>query len=614
MAEKLTDEEIERRKAEGQSRKVAEAAEKADRQRHQAAEIVRVVLADLGIGRVVFVDDQLEFQAEVALADMSAALDSERVNMAELTALFPGMETDEADVGTAGELAVGLLHSRWAVLTPTQQEEGYVRYREHQDQPEGSREGTRIERLLDLFQAAGAGDVVTLTPADWDTRRAELVDDARLDQSRVLFIFDNDLGRGESRRSEGMEIVRGMAADLSKGVFILVSHKFQQQNEDEETAALRKGLPPESRILAVAKAHLDANPILFARRVRAVALFDTMTDLLKRVEVAFEGSVARVCEEVLALAPTALEHVLINSPSRLNITEPDVVARLVHSDLRYQVERRMREDPEIARLAARIRSATSLEGVELEDKSVLAQFALFKRRENYIEREHLMALRLPLGAGDIFRELPLGSAKAARRWSAAVDGERYFVLVEQDCDLEVRADGNRSPDMAWMRLLPVVHGKPKGAYVEFPSFCPETFAPWSADLRNIVAVPSIALDLCAVSSDGAAIADLAASPPDELTKYWAARYDNQIRSSVNDICVRHKRLSKGLGSPQAKRQVLKALLPPASPVVEARIARDTLEFNLQRVSRVRHPRYLHLLQQLAQQMQRIPFDEDVAPP
>jgi hypothetical protein len=58
--------------------------------------------------------------------------------------------------------------------------------------------------------------------------------------------------------------------------------------------------------------------------------------------------------------------------------------------------------------------------------------------------------------------------------------------------------------------------------------------------------------------------------------------------------------------------VLRGLLPASSPEIEARILKAGITFNLQRVTRVRHPRSLDVLQRLAQQIQRIAYEEEIA--
>jgi hypothetical protein len=472
-------------------------------------------------------------------------------------------------------------------------------------------EPSRVASIIALFEATGDTVVDALTPQEWEDRQTELVA-ASTSGTATLFLFDKDLGSGPTRRDEGEAFVQSLAAEIPGCVFVLVSHTFTVDSEHQDTVKLVKDMPPDSRVLAVAKAHLDESPELFARRIRAVALFDTISSFVDRVCEAFGSALSATRDELLQLTPTTLERVLVNAPPRLNVAEPDVIARLLMSDLRYRVEQSTRLDHELRNLTERLHKAMSPAGGDSDDEPSKIGLQTFNRREGFIDQDYLNALRMPLGSGDIFRLVPLPFRRASWSWTAASVEEGYYIVAEQDCDLELRENGARGRDVTTTRLLRLGAGKGDAAgQIPLPRFCPTTFATWHADHRDIFVVPTIALDLAAVHPHGLASGELDGEPPAALSAYWRLRYLS-LREECDQLRSRHEGLTKQKASHAMKEASLRGLLPPMStPFVVRNYARG-LGFNLQRVARLRHPRSLEVLQRLAQQLQRIGYDEEIA--
>jgi hypothetical protein len=584
-------------------------AEKRQRKFDEAVEIVRTVLGELGIKRVIFVDDKLEFDEATALEQVATALETEQISVQDVLDDFPTLANEDFDDAMDPELLRGAFEDRWASLDSSYRKDGFERFQRRTDV--ASNEPSRVASIIALFEATSEVTVDALTPHEWEGRQKELVA-ASASGTATLFLFDKDLGSGPTRRDEGEAFVQSLAAEIPGCVFVLVSHTFTVDSEHQDTVKLVKDMPPESRVLAVAKAHLDESPELFARRIRAVALFDTISSFVDRVCEAFGNALAATRDELLQLTPTTLERVLVNAPPRLNVAEPDVIARLLMSDLRYRVEQNTRLDQELHALTQRLHNAMSAAGGDSDDEPSKTGLQTFNRRESFIDQDYLNALMMPLGSGDVFRLVPLPFKRASWSWTAASVEDSYFIVTEQDCDLELRENGARSREMAITRLLRLGVGKGDAASpITLPRFCPTTFATWHVDHRDVFVVPTTALDLAAVHPHGLASGALDEEPPASLSAYWRLRYLS-LRDGCRQLRSRHEALTKQKASQAMKEASLRGLLPPMSAPFVVRIYARGLGFNLQRVARLRHPRSLEVLQRLAQQLQRIGYDEEIA--
>jgi hypothetical protein len=169
-------------------------------------------------------------------------------------------------------------------------------------------------------------------------------------------------------------------------------------------------------------------------------------------------------------------------------------------------------------------------------------------------------MRMPLGTGDVFRVVPFSLKAHDRPWLTAAPNEQYFLLVEQDCDLELRSDGQRSRDLASVKLLRLAKGKADGksGQVPLPRFCPSSFEEWHVDHRDLYLAPSLALDLAAMHPDGLARTLREPEPPRSLTNYWRLRHQ-QLHEECDTITTNYTKLTHGVTSRLTHRAVLRAL-------------------------------------------------------
>jgi len=140
-----------------------------------------------------------------------------------------------------------------------------------------------------------------------------------------------------------------------------------------------------------------------------------------------------------------------------------------------------------------------------------------QQEELFESAEHLNENHLPLELGDIFIK-------------TGTDSQKRYILLAQPCDLMVRKNGKRQPEVVHVPLAEVAPASTPPAYAEKMAYFGDSpNESWYVKLKQIHQVHICLLDLCVFNKDGAATIDISGSYPDEMRPSWKERYKHLIQ-------------------------------------------------------------------------------------
>ena len=202
------------------------------------------------------------------------------------------------------------------------------------------------------------------------------------------------------------------------------------------------------------------------------------------------------------------------------VWEVDVLLRLFDARLRSNVRDAMHENLEVRRSTRLLRNLSEPRGT---NNPVSLEAQHIYQDELYERPEHLNRFHLPVGLGDIYQK---------------TDQEKQFVLVGQPCDLMVRTDGKRKPDLSFVTLLPIRFDDPNKAksdskthraVFELPAF--KGANPAWVEMDRPCLVPVESVDYCALNDDGTGRAPTPCALPDWIVPSWERRWEKLAKNA-----------------------------------------------------------------------------------
>ena len=140
-----------------------------------------------------------------------------------------------------------------------------------------------------------------------------------------------------------------------------------------------------------------------------------------------------------------------------------------------------------------------------------------QRQELYELDDHINKNYLPLELGDIFERVNANSTKK-------------YILLAQPCDLMVRSDGKRHPELHRLPIAEVVGAEEAPRYSEeMPYFDTSPSKRWYVKLKAVQFVRGCILDLCVLNQDGIARLVINGIAPSGIRPAWKARHDILLR-------------------------------------------------------------------------------------
>lgn len=559
----------------------------------QAQTAVESILTALNVACVVCVDDS--YGAEPALEDVIAAavgLDENDLSQAipELGENIP----DDPDV---------LKHKLFEVWERLDSE-------------------TRLKRANALLVAARSLDgdttddltyatilselipnnkLVTVSPLQWKEQQEELLK-ADGDQ-RTLFLFDRDFSDVGGDSEGGIKIIASLLArsDTERLICGLLTHTVTPENQFEQWEALSEthGIPKD-RFVVIPKLHLSKDPILFAQTLKFTALCPDFTELKHRTKEIIAKAASTAASSVDKVSIFDLDHIVFQVSAEEGLWEPDMLFRLHSLFHRLESRRLAHEGGTLEAIAAKLRAVSAIPTIcttftPPSNAWEIQSLELYES-EFYINQNYL-----PLEVGDIFERV-------------GPTNRKRYILLAQPCDLMVRSNGKRHPELDRVPLAEVVCAKEAPLYSEeLPYFGSSPAERWYVKLKLVHQVYVCILDLCILNDDGVARLIVEGVPPSSIRPAWKERR-RELSRRIKRIIHKADRLTRLAKNPNASNtQELKDVLFDEGlfkgSLKEANGTR-MVTYDCKRIRRVSRARAIGLLMAYTSFLGRPAYDRD----
>lgn len=458
---------------------------------------VRNLLKAVGIGRVIIVDDEFE-PSESDLLAVGGSVGSRAINVAGI---------GEVDFSNEPELWRGQLSDAWLTLGFTDKR------RALEDLCEQSSTPAPKPEELHLFYGLGPEiDFRGITPEEWVAEKNSVISRAAVNPTLVL--FDRDFGSTDS--DGGLRLAAELYDEDDAGHIWagLLTNTLEIADEGSAWNSFTDGRTvPADRFVVLSKEHLieDANSLPEALRISLIS--KPASTLSKHVKSAIASSVESAAQRLSELKPPEFERIVFGLARDEGAWEIDVLLRLFDVSLRLNVRNELHSDGSVRSAIKMLRELDSYRG---ESNPVSVQAQQIYQEELYENPEHINRLHLPVELGDIYQKIV---------------GEKKFVLVGQPCDLMVRRDGKRAPELSFVTLLPIRLDDPNSAQTdakahrasfELPAFKDGRSA-W-VEMDRPCSVPVESVDYCALNESGRGLAPTRARQPEWIVPSWEQRW------------------------------------------------------------------------------------------
>lgn len=470
----------------------------------QAQASVVSILSALGVARVVYVDDANDDRLSVE--DVIAAalgLDEKLLLIA-----FPelgGSLPDDQEVLTAK------IRDLWDRLDPTVQAERgqavVVAARRH--------DGNETDDVADvsiLGQLIPAEKLVSLSPTQWEAQKDQFLQECK--DQRTLFLFDRDFSDAGGDSEGGIKIIASLLArnDTESLICGLLTHTVTPETQPEqwESLSTTHGIPRD-RFVVIPKLHLSRDPILFAQTLKFAALSPDFAELKRKTKEIIVEAATASANRVEDVSIYDLDHIVFQVSAEEGLWEPDMLFRLHAMFHRSEARRLAHDGGTLEAIAAKLRAVSGIP-TKCDHFPTPASAWTLQREELYEFDAHLNKNYLPLELGDIFERVGGESAKK-------------YILLAQPCDLMVRGDGERHPELRRVPLAEVVSAERNPKYSEeMPYFDASPSKKWFVKLKTVHFVRGCILDLCAFNQDGIARLTVDGNAPSGIRPSWKARH------------------------------------------------------------------------------------------
>jgi hypothetical protein len=371
-----------------------------------------------------------------------------------------------------------------------------------------------------LAQIIPSGMLVSLSPNQWPDRKVQLLREAN--SKPTLFLFDQNLGLGKEKG--GMDIIASLLAfeSDSRPYCGLLTHTVKPESQIAQWEELCKdyNLSPDEFIV-IPKEHLSSGPEQICYSLKLVVLTPHFGKLKKIASEILEASVKVAAERIQSVNIFDLEHMIFRAGLTEGNWEPDVLFRL-HSLFQRNAARDLaRSMPDLEIHASRLRSASAV--MVGENIDVIKRSWEIQKEEMYENADYINGNLLPLELGDIFKKR---------------NGTKLYVLIAQPCDLMLRANGKRQPDLEYVVLAELNEGAPTDGYDDLlPCYGESPGTKWHVSLNRTHTVKVSILDLCCFNINGTSAISLADAPPAAARPSLKGRF-LKIQTVLNKILAK----------------------------------------------------------------------------
>ncbi len=564
---------------------------------------VKALIEAAGIKRVIYVDDAFAAEADDVVAQLAGMGAEERA------ALVDG----DADQMAQEDLWQELVRDHWEGLEKEDQASLV-------DQIYSSGTGAvapKLGFLAVLSRLVPEVEHVGLTLSEWREKKEDLI--AELAEKPSLLLFDQDFSHEQAANDEGQKLISELESELSQNggdgakpeVFYgLVSNTVKIGEEPARRNAIiaESGIDP-MRFVVMSKQNLEGDDERLALRLQTMLLAPIFARLMQEVFAAISEAGTKAVEKAKLMTAEDLQEMVVKSSAEEGVWPADTMLRILEILQREKVRESLRITPEVVNLTERLHSmAEAGPTPEDDDASVgpedsseeeWAPAAVeIAHDEIYESAEHVNSLHLPIALGDIFEKN---------------NGARY-VLVAQPCDLEVRSNGERAPDLTHLRLAKISLGgdndRRRFADFELPYFERGKSESAFVKLGRPATVRAAILDCCVLNEDGKARLEIDGDVAPLLLPYWVRRRE-EIAKLFTGVLASVGELDNMIDTP-TKSALLGQLKRDPFPILNLDSSEKSIEWDCRRVGRLCDPWARALLARFSQYYARDAYLHDLA--
>jgi hypothetical protein len=567
----------------------------------QARAAVHKILETLQIGRVVCVDDTYADEPLVEEV-VVAACTLDQGNLQEILSKFGASVPDDQDV----------LKEQVRRLWDSLDEPARLKFAKNILSASENFDDVETEDHID---AALLGDYIptemllTLSPKQWEQRREQLL--AKDAEVRTLFLFDQDLSKKEGGEADGgIKIIASLLArEDGDHICGLLTHTVTPEELLDKWTELSKTYSiNRDRFLVIPKRNLSETPLVFAQSLKLVALSPDFTKLKERTQKIIQDAAVKAASRVDEIRIYDLEHMVFTVAASEGMWEPDMLFRLHALFHRLESRQLAHSGGELEQITRRLRSVSHIQ----TEASIQHSSDIWKiqKDELYESPEHINRNHFPLELGDIFTK-------------TGTDSQKHYILLAQPCDLMVRRNGERQPEIKHVPVAEVVKARPDSAaspYSEKMAYYGDNpDEQWYVKLKHVHQVKVLVLDLCVFNEDGSASLQLDGEVSDMIRPSWKARHVILVKY-FKRIASRVDLLTASEADPQNVKQVkakLKSELTNdllseglCKGALVEQAGRRSISYNCRRVGRLSSARAFGLLMAYTSCLGRPAYDRD----
>ncbi len=464
---------------------------------------VERILDVLSIVRVVFVDDAND--GNVSLEEVIAG--AVNLDSSQLLATFPELGENIPD---DKDVLIKKVRDVWGQIDPgiqAKRGQAVLVAARHYDVDS-------IDDVADvsiLSALVPSTKLVTLSPKQWEAQKDRFLREGQ--DHRTLFLFDRDFSEAGGDANAGIKIIASLLASDKTGNLIcgLLTHTVKPEEQPQKWAELsRDHSIPKDRFMVIPKLHLSQDPILFAQILKFVALSPSFAELKRKTKDIIAAAATVAASRVDDVSIYDLDHIVFQVSAVEGLWEPDMLFRLHALFHRLESRRLAHQDGNLESIAAKLRAVSGIPtNCELFPPPSSAW--TLQREELYESDEYINMNHLPIDLGDIFERVGTVSTKR-------------YILLAQPCDLMVRSDGRRHPELHRVPLAEVVLADARPHYAEeMPYFDESSTKRWYIKLKQVHFVRVCILDICVFNPDGTAKLSVTGSAPPDIRPAWKAR-------------------------------------------------------------------------------------------
>jgi hypothetical protein len=588
-------------------------------------DLTRELLTALGIVRVISVDDDHVQEAQQSKEDVLGAIRANAIDLVLVARIVLPDEDDSDAASMSAEEVRDLVDQNWDDLDDqarnglTQAALRAVNAKEGTVATQSSSVSGNNAALLALPEIlADVAEFLPMSLNEWRSSGQVLLDDPK----PTLLLFDRSFEREGGSETGGDDLVRGVLSRNDRDhVYVgLLTHTASDLGRETEIARqISAGLDSARPVIVVAKSRLQDETfpealrvVLFASEIEAFR-----EHVIKSLSQATESAVNHLKQVEKYLLFASIEAARVEGTY-----EPDNTTRIASAVSRKALAASLRDSDFVAGVMTQLRRAGAVR-LYLDGAKKPAALAEVAWDEQFETGELLSSLAMPIEVGDIFKIHDLHGVGRSK------GGDRYYILLAQECDLSIRADGKRSNDLTRVVLTELrqtvfdEEGKPaplKENQAEFGLLQKTSSTPWRVQFAKQIVVPTLALDACVISGTGHAVVSLDAQVPPTLPGSWATRSE-KMRAEAKSLIGTYRGMEAALSSIEgmtdqvrlATKHITAAVLGTATKHKDGLTAKidvenSRIEFGIERQARLADGSARGLLSLLLQHQSRPAFE------